>query len=186
MLASVGAAFAADRRYSPTPAYNWSGLWVGAEAGYVSGTATSTGVTPSTLSGADFALHAIYNYQTASNWVISPFVVVPLPTASSTIASTPVKINWALVGGLRVGYAMDRWLPYALVGAVVGGGTVRTYSATHTGYTFGLGVDYAVTDQWTVGARYAYVSMGAETYGGAGPFGWNGNSVVATLNYKLY
>jgi outer membrane immunogenic protein len=114
-------------------------------------------------------------------------VVVPLPAASSTIASTPVKIDWALVGGVRVGYAMDRWLPYALAGAVVGGGTATGGgSATHTGYTFGLGVDYALTDQWTVGARYAYVSMDKKLYGGAGPFGWNGNSVVATLNYKLY
>ena len=41
-------------------------------------------------------------------------------------------------------------------------------------------------DRWTVGARYAFISMGAQPYSGPGNVGWQGHSIAATLNFKLH
>jgi outer membrane immunogenic protein len=167
--------------YSPTAVHDWTGLYVGGSLGYVSGTVT--GPTTGGLSGVDVDVHVQYNFQ-SGNWVFGPFVAIPLPTASATVV-VPVKIDWALVAGGRLGYAMDRWLPYVIAGGIVGGGSASSFSATHTGYTLGLGLEYAVSDRWTVGGRYAYVSMGAQPYGGLGSYGWDAHSIAATLNVKL-
>ena len=171
--------------YSPVPAHNWGGLYVGGSLGYVSGSVTGPVAPPTGLSGTDIDVHAGYDFQ-SGNWVYGPFIAVPFPTASSTVA-VPVKIDWAVVGGARLGYAIDHWLPYALAAGVVGGGTATGLgSATHTGYSLGVGLEYGFDNNWSIGVRYAYVSMDGQRYSGIGPFGCHGNSVVGTLNYKFH
>ena len=193
LLLSAGTVMAADEMsYAQAPTYNWSGLWAGGHAGYVSGSVTGTpGVATSGPSGADVGLHAYYNFQ-QGNWVFGPYLGVPvIQKSGSLVAGFTTTAEWGLTGGFRLGYAIDRWLPYGMVAGIVGGASnnfpASPNSNTHTGYALVLGVDYAVTDRWAVGARYAHVSMSKETYGGAsGPVGWDADSFVGMLTFKLY
>ena len=172
--------------YQPgTP--NWTGWYVGGFLGAAGGDLTGEIVEPA-FNGLDGGVHVIYHHQTPENWVISPFIAVPIPgkKQSDIMGVAEATIDWSVVGGVRLGYAFDRWLPYGFVGAMVGGVSTDGFgSNTHTGYTLGAGVDYALHDGWAIGARYAYVSVGAQTYSGF-DVGWQGHSIAATISYKLH
>lgn len=192
LLLSSGSALAADAvLYSSAPAYDWSGLWIGGHAGYVSGHVIGYGGATSGPSGADVGVHGYYNFQ-HGNWVFGPYLGVPVVQKSGSVDSfITTKAEWAVTGGFRLGYAIDRWLPYGVIGGIVAGGKedagLAPMTNTHTGLAFILGVDYALTDRWAVGARYAHVSLGKEKYGGASsPIGWDGDSFVATLAFRLF
>lgn len=79
----------------------------------------------------------------------------------------------------RLGYAMDHFLPYVTGGLAWGnvkvdetwtnymGGVYNVFnsgsasrSETLWGWTVGAGVEYAVTDNWTVKAEYLYADLG--------------------------
>lgn len=177
--------------YSTASVYDWSGLWVGGHAGYVSGSITGFPGTSSGPSGADVGVHAYYNFQ-HGNWVFGPYIGVPLVGKSGNVGGAiTTKADWAVTGGFRVGYAIDRWLPYGVIGGIVAGASenngVAPTSNTHTGYALILGVDYALTDRLAAGARYAHISLSKETYGGSSaPIGWDGDSFVGTLTFKLF
>jgi outer membrane immunogenic protein len=90
------------------------------------------------------------------------------------------EVNWWGTLRGRVGYAMGRFLPYATAGIVYGdvktsgscsnvsgpfgcdqsGGSV---SGTHTGWSLGGGVEYAVTDHLTAKVEYLYANLGSVT-----------------------
>ena len=79
--------------------------------------------------------------------------------------------------GPRVGYAIDNWLPYVRAGGVFASGSTNS-TVTYTdpggqtatfnggknynshGYGFGLGVDYALPEKWSLRAEYTYVNLG--------------------------
>ncbi|SFK09996.1 outer membrane protein [Methylocapsa palsarum] len=70
---------------------------------------------------------------------------------------------------LRAGYAIDRILLYATGGAGFAGINTSyaspfgydSISRTRTGWTVGGGVEYAVTNNWTIRAEYRYSDFGA-------------------------
>jgi outer membrane immunogenic protein len=171
------------------PAYNWTGLYVGGFAGGVAGDLTPYSSSNSGPSGLDAGLTLAYAWQTQGAWVFTPFVAVPVSGQTGEYAgSIPVRIEWAVVGGVKVGYATGRWQPYGFVAAVAGGGRAGSGGGaerhTHTGVSFGVGADYALNDRWSVGARYAHVSVGEQEYYSV-PVGWQGNSFAATFAFKL-
>jgi outer membrane immunogenic protein len=181
--ALVGAAEAA-------PVYNWTGFYVGGFAGGLSGHTTPASDTAEGPSGLDAGLTVSYAWQTQGNWVFTPFLALPISGEKGTYASGYItsKVDWSVAGGAKLGYAVDRWLPYAFVAALVAGGSAdngtTVEKATHTGVTFGVGVDYALNDRWSVGARYAHISVGAKDYFSV-PVGFQGDSFAATFNFKL-
>ena len=77
----------------------------------------------------------------------------------------------------RIGYAFDRALVYATGGFAFGhveNATAGSYdpayynvstSGTQTGWTVGGGLEYAVTNNWTVRAETLYVDLGTKTTG---------------------
>ncbi len=87
------------------------------------------------------------------------------PVYGATIhTSTPLEGSICL----RAGYAWDRALFYATGGAAFAG-VKTTYSdfygfdsisRTRSGWTVGGGVDYAITDNWSVRAEYRYADFG--------------------------
>ena len=68
----------------------------------------------------------------------------------------------------RVGYAFDRALIYATGGIAFGGvssslttpTTFDTMPNTRVGWTVGRGLEYAVTDNWSIRAEYRYTDFG--------------------------
>lgn len=67
---------------------------------------------------------------------------------------------WRLRG--RAGYDLGRWLPYATLGMA----HLSADEVSENGVSYGLGVDYKVTEQFTVGAEYTWA-----------PFDLPGNSI---------
>lgn len=170
-------------------AHDWSGWYLGVYAGALGGRFTGD-ITEPGLSGLDAGAQLTYNSVQPGNWVVSPFVAFTLPVQTAEVLDfLPVKVQWAAQGGLRLGYAQDRWLPYVYAAGIIGSAHAGDFideSRTHTGYMLGVGVDYAVDSKWTIGARYAFYSLGAKTYDCCWNVGWQGHSILATLNFKLH
>ncbi len=80
------------------------------------------------------------------------------------------EMNWFSSLRLRLGYSMDRFLPYVTAGLavaqvkfaydwtnpVVTGSGNETGNKTAKGWTLGTGVNYALTDRWIVNAEYRH------------------------------
>jgi opacity protein-like surface antigen len=168
--------------------HDWSGWYIGGYAGYLWGDFTHDWPQPG-LSGLDAGVEVHYN-AVSGPWVLSPFVAATIPTQKSVIAGlVPVNVQWAAQAGLRLGYAIDRWLPYVYGGGVIGSayaGNFVNESQTHFGYIVGAGIEYAVDDSWTVGVRYAFYDLGPQDYTGGGRVGWQGSSILGTISFKLH
>ena len=153
-----------------SPAYNWSGFYIGAMGGF--GWETDAG------SGGFGGGTVGYNWQLPG----SQFVFgVEVDAAGASIKDSFLvdvgvtqenKINaFGSVTG-RAGFAIDAALLYAKGGyawtnaktSFTDGVNTLSDSQTHTGYTIGGGLEYLFTPSWSAKAEYMYTSLGSETY----------------------
>lgn len=65
------------------------------------------------------------------------------------------KINNTTALKLIVGKSMGQTLVYGAVGVAQADATVAGATGTDTGYTVGIGADYALNQQWTIGGELA-------------------------------
>ena len=202
-VAAADLIIADSAMYDPAPAANWTGFYAGAFVGGHAGTViqyscsgTCSGNFP--LNGLIGGLEAGYDYQFDPNWVIGGFVQLPLlkPTGSVTIGGGvfTVEPQWAINGGVRVGYAYENFLPYAFVGvAVVNTKVTSSFNgsaptATHVGLSAGVGLEAVLADNITIDGRYTYTTLGAQTYnwgGGASQYGENAHNFTVGLKYRF-
>jgi outer membrane immunogenic protein len=188
LLSTATAASAADMQARPykapppppmvSPAYNWSGFYIGAMGGYGWGSGDSEG------SGGFGGGTIGYNWQFPG----SQFVFgIEVDAAGGSISDSftedqgggllvtlDSKIN--ALGSVtgRAGFAMDALLLYAKGGYAWANnkstlsvpliGASFTDSHTHSGYTVGGGLEYLFTPSWSAKAEYMYTSLGGETY----------------------
>lgn len=186
---SMGTAHAADLIIASDPmvdvasySHDWNGFYAGVIGGYGSGNtsydpvgagATVNVGTTGWLLGATLG----YNHQ----WDM--FVLgVEGDIAWSNIGGSTVSagvtlnsnVNW--IGTLRgrAGLAVEQALLYVTAGVAVAGvnstagAPLNTaFSATHTGWTAGAGVEFAVTEDWSVKGEYAYTALGGVNDGAA-------------------
>ena len=77
------------------------------------------------------------------------------------------KNTWLSTARGRVGYAFDRWLPYLTGGGAFGrvniGNASGTVDETKTGWTAGVGLEYAFLGNWTAKIEYLHVDLGTAT-----------------------
>jgi outer membrane immunogenic protein len=172
----------------PPPIFSWTGAYVGGQIGYEWGTSSSNLFPTAFGPGAGASLgsyspngvvggaHIGYNYQ------ISQFVVglegdvngsdYHGSTSFGGLAtqSTRTDVDGSIRG--RVGVAWDRALIYATGGAAFGpirnsftsfGGINDSSSTTRVGWTVGGGVEYAITNNWSLRAEYRYTDYGNST-----------------------
>jgi outer membrane immunogenic protein len=164
--ASVPAA-AADlgpRRMAPVaaPAYlpfNWGGWYAGLNLGGGIG-GDVTGI--------------IFGGQIGYNWQVNQIVFGietdlhysgqddTFTAAGGTIVSN--ELNWFGTFRGRIGIAVwDRWLPYFTGGLAYGGRTIKiggnSADDTALGWAIGVGVDYAITNQWSARLEYLHISL---------------------------
>ena len=86
-----------------------------------------------------------------------------------TTISGNIDVQGSIRG--RVGYAFDRVLLYATGGVAFAGinGSISTpfgydsASTTRVGWTVGGGLEYAITNNWSVRAEYRYAQFGHST-----------------------
>jgi outer membrane immunogenic protein len=206
---TAGAAIAADipsRRAAPlapiykAPAFTWTGLYVGANAGYSFGRFTRDGRNFKDPDGFTGGGQIGYNYQ------IGQFVVgLETDLQASTLkanggAFVPVgseaKGEWFGTVRGRFGItAFERALIYVTGGYAYGQGKISiplrgSDDNIHSGYALGAGVEYALTNNWSVRGEYMYVDLTEKTYTSTnGLFlarsGTEFSTVRAGVNYKF-
>lgn len=115
------------------------------------------------------------------------------------VTDVDIDLEWFGTARVRVGAAFDRVLVYATGGLAYGNveASARvtdngTYdesdsdSNTHFGYTIGAGVEYAVSDNWTVKGEYLYVDLGSENYDFNFPLGVSDVDVASKASLDMH
>jgi outer membrane immunogenic protein len=185
------------------PAYaNWSGFYVGLNAGYGFGKSNwdipvGTSTSPK---GVLAGLTLGYNYQTGV-WVWgieadADYSGMKGSTDCPGAGTCETKNSWLATARGRLGYAgWNNWLPYITAGAA--GGDIKASDAlgsatkTKIGWTAGLGVEYAMWSSWSVKLEYLYVDLGkfdcgvSCSGGGTDNVSFKANLVRAGLNYRF-
>ncbi len=214
-LVAAGAASAADlpSRKGPVaapiyaPVFTWTGFYVGANAGYGFGQVDSTNL--GVIGRYDDPDGFVGGAQLGYNLQFGQFVVGletdfqgadlksrTAPVAAGVSASNELNYFGTVRG--RVGFAIDRFLPYVTGGFAYGQvknkitTPVGAFSNDNTqyGWTLGGGLEYAFTNNWTAKIEYLYVDLEKESLNIPGGV-FNSNvetkfSVVrAGLNYKF-
>jgi outer membrane immunogenic protein len=213
LLTLVGSAAAADiprrvERAAPpvpyvAPMYNWTGFYVGINGGGGFGTGSLSG-RPSTgdfdTSGGLVGGTAGYNWQSNQIvWGLETDIDWSNIEGSRTCRGglhCEVRNEWLGTVRGRVGYAMDRWMPYVTGGLAYGDVNARVTgfpgrSDTRTGWTVGGGVEFALWAPWTAKVEYLYVDLGdfacGRSCGAAAPDNveFRSHIVRAGLNYRF-
>lgn len=218
LVALAGTAFAADlpSRSSPPvyvpppiPVFTWTGVYVGGQVGYEFGKDSNSVAAGSvSTSGVIGGAHIGYNYQfPGTAFVVGLEGDVEGASAKATtgfgVGSDYYREGIQGSARGRIGYAVDRALFYATGGAAFGGlknnyfnstipGAQDSLSRTRVGYTVGGGLEYAITNNWSVRAEYRYTNFGtysdvlAATGGGVSNIKRDtDNKVEAGFSYKF-
>lgn len=124
------------------------------------------------LDGVIGGLTGGWNFQTG-NWVYGVEADIAAMDQSDSIEDSltgdeySADLNWMATLRGRVGYDMGNWMPYATAGVAAVGAEYDVETAagseddenTMTGYTVGLGAEYALSDQWSMKGEYLYTDL---------------------------
>jgi outer membrane immunogenic protein len=181
LAGAVGAASAADlaRRPPPpptkapvaVPVYNWTGAYIGINGGYGFGRSRWDHLP------ASFNVNGgLVGGQLGYNWQFGQFVYgVEGDGDWSDLRGTANLANCNLgcrtrndflaTARGRVGFAVDRWLPYVTGGLAVGDIKANVpglvgIDKTNAGWTVGSGLEFAISNNWTAKAEYLHVDLG--------------------------
>lgn len=170
------------------PVFSWTGGYVGGQVGYLWGDGDAFSddfaVPPATAEiepdGWLGGVYVGYNYQMTNNVVVgidADFAWTGADDSSpvfdgvgTEIASLDTELDWEGAVRLRLGYAVDRFLPYVAGGVAFGrlsgeafdpgGAFLGGADETNTGWTVGVGLEYAFTDNLIARAEYRYTDFG--------------------------
>ena len=181
-IAGGSSVFAADmptKAYnpiSPVSAVNWSGFYVGANAGYGWASTSVTGVAGSSdLNGFVAGGQIGYNWQWASPLVLGlegDFQGTSQRRSDTVLGVTvDQKLPWFGTARARIGYAMNSWMIYATGGAAwvnyqlsaTGGGITVSDNATKAAWTAGGGIEWMFMPRWSAKLEYLYIDTGTTT-----------------------
>jgi outer membrane immunogenic protein len=168
-------AYKAPPFLSPAPAFSWTGFYIGPHVGYGWSRFGADGAGDVSARGILGGAQAGYNYQIGQfvlgiegeySWAD---VKHEDPLFGGTLT---LKNDYFATAAARLGYAFDRSLVYAKVGAAWtrdkwdgddgAGGTV-TATSNRSGWLLGAGLEYAVWDNFSVKIEYDYMKFGSVT-----------------------
>ena len=184
---------------APIALYSWSGFYAGGHFGYGDASfgpgtnpLASQGVfLPFSATGLTGGFQVGYNRQLANGVVLGVEAdsTFPSPEDRAKLTAAPFNTTIDYVGTVRgrIGYAFGRFMPYATGGFAWGhthinindpggGDVVAMPGGYHTGWTAGLGLEFAVSGNWTAKAEYDYVDLSRRSFDLSG-FGLSGVSV---------
>lgn len=193
----------------PLPVFSWTGLYIGAHAGYEFGssqTSSTVGFGSANPSGFIGGGHIGYNYQFGNFGGLGSGLVLGVEGdvdgsnyksgyfAGPMFTSASQDIQGSARG--RLGIAVDRVLFYATGGAAFGGlnnqyfapAGFATVDRSKVGWTAGAGVEYAITNNWSARVEYRYTDFGTSTDfipGGFAQRKETDNRVQAGVSYKF-
>lgn len=171
--------------YAPTSAFSWTGFYLGLNAGGGWGhedcTSCNPGANDFSLGGPFAGIQGGYNWQ-ANRIVLgveTDLVWSGIDGAcnGTTACNGPPQLttqdlDWFGTFRGRLGWATNNNLmPYITGGLAYGRGTRNTSSgggdtatASHLGWTAGVGLEYAVNQSWSAKIEYQYMDLGAAHY----------------------
>jgi outer membrane immunogenic protein len=152
------AAGAADLEVVAPAAYDWSGVYIGVGAG--------------AIFGGDFPVNQGTEYDADSDFVFGGFIGVNHQFSDSSIVvggelalqsgfdgdgdtDEDYEVNWIADGKMKLGVAFDEFLLYVFGGVSAGQMEVAScgYEYGLGGFNYGIGADWAITEQFTIGAE---------------------------------
>jgi high affinity Mn2+ porin len=161
--------------------FDWTGLYIGAHAGYSRGSSSAALSDPATLaasgtfSGTIGGLQAGYNVLVSSGLLLGVEADITFPnflTSNSVVSllATPqsdVTEQWDYMATARgrIGYAAGPWLAYATGGLAFAGerflnspanGSDEKVLNTRLGWAAGGGLEYAFAPHWSARLEYLY------------------------------
>ena len=166
------------------PVFNWTGAYIGAQAGYLWGEGdfevddgSGAEIEPDGWLG---GIYVGYNYQMTNNVVIgadADFAWTGADDSATGFSAVGVpvgtldsELDWEGAVRLRLGYAVDRFLPYVAGGVAFGRMGIEAFNLagvsqgsdddTGVGWTLGVGLEYAFTDNVVARAEYRYTDFG--------------------------
>lgn len=188
-----GPADAADAGFPikapPKAIYDWTGFYVGGHVGYGEA-GFGAGSNPLQDQGA-FLPHSatglIGGFQLGYNRQLANRVVLGIeadstftsptdgPALARSLAPFHTTIDYVGTVRGRIGYAFDRFMPFVTGGIAWGhthinvndgDGVTSLFPVGHyqAGWTAGLGLEYAVSGNWTAKAEYDYVDLSRKAY----------------------
>ena len=194
--------------YSSNSAFNWTGFYAGVSGGYGWGTLNREDIGGGNNRKDDtngWNLGGTVGY----NMDMGGFVVgaeadlswTNIAFSQNVGGTGEYKSSVDAFGTLRArgGMAFGQVMPYATLGVAWGRGTssftdnnnvVTSQSNNHLGWTAGVGLEAAATENITFKAEYLYVDLGSQRYGGL-PGGAANEStqrfgvIRAGVNYKF-
>ena len=164
------------------PAFTWTGLYLGAHAGYGWGKIRSVDPTGATADSIVDTKGAVAGGQIGYLYQMGPWVL----GVEGTMAWSDVKFSSVGPFGIgnvtakndyigtvagRAGYAFDRVLLYGkggvaftrdVLAATDGLGGTGNGSFNRTGYVAGGGLEYAFWDKWSARVEYNYLDFGTK------------------------
>jgi high affinity Mn2+ porin len=163
------------------PVFDWTGLYIGAHAGFGRGSSSAVlsdpaiATTGGAFSGMIGGVQAGYNVQLPSgmllgveadftfpNYLASNSIVSSLATAQSDVTE---QLDYVGTARGRVGYIAGPWLTYATGGLAWAGerflntpaiGSDEKKLNTRLGWVVGGGVEYAFAPHWSLRLEYLY------------------------------
>ncbi len=161
--------------------YDWTGLYIGAHAGYSRGASSATLTDPTVATVHNVYGGAIGGVQAGYNWRLNSGLLLGLEgdisfpnyllsnkvVSSVTTGLSSAEERWDYVASLRarLGYTTGAWLFYATGGAAFAGerflqtpdgGNEEKVLHTRFGWTAGGGVEYAFAPHWSARLEYLY------------------------------
>lgn len=203
---SVASASAADiqRRVMPakapeyvTPLYNWTGPYIGINAGggwghsdfsapFAGSAGLSGGLVGGTL-GYNWQMNqAVFGLETDLDWSN-----IRGSSSCGGGFNCEARNNWLGTFRGRIGYAAwDRFMPYVTGGLAYGGvkqsvSGVGSSNDTKAGWTVGGGVEYAIAGPWTAKVEYLHVDLGRADSVLGSTTSYRSDIVRAGLNYRF-
>lgn len=183
--------------YTPPVGYNWTGLYLGVNAGWGWTRGGDFGDANGFVGGGQIG----YNWQPAG----SPLVLgIEADIQGADIDNSATAAGVTVTGRMnafgtvrgRIGYAWDRFMLYGTGGwaytktnlSATNGVVTVSDSDWSSGYALGGGLEWAAWDRWSVKAEYLYLHSGDVnlTLAGAPINGqYNVNILRAGLNYRF-
>lgn len=168
-------AFAQNQSYKP---YKWTGFYVGMQGMYLNGNsnwemAYEGNRIDHDLEGGMGGFFLGFNYQTPVNLVVGIDTELNFGNADGSSAcpnatfSCNSDLYWLGSTKFRLGYALDRFMPYVSIGWAYGGGEVyvrdlytgrefKSDDNAYFGFTPGIGFEFAITNNLLLRAEYNY------------------------------
>jgi len=188
MMGVSGSAVAAD--LSSSAAFNWTGAYVGAQIGYSATGNAEYYLNDRTwnddydydpkLRGLLGGVYIGYNHQFDNGVILGGEADATLSDIHGSAVApgdwgfhTSTKIDRAATARVRLGVAVDRFMPYIAGGVAYGRLNYNDarddvpYSSAKTnlfGWTLGVGGEYAVTDNLILRGEYRYTKYNTKSF----------------------